>query len=194
MQSTTVIKTFSVSSLKQDLDNKLNELFVLNEKPALFLSNYFYSIRNEIDIEAEEKLVAIEQQRLTNKKTPVVNISKELVNQIREWMISELNENEKKLQQAIKNNNNESISSYGELKKNVDSINHKIDSKEMTISDYTIEYEKLILEIEAELDRLKAQALQNKTFFFKKLNQNNFGILAVFEQNYLNEHQVLFLK
>ena len=50
------------AAMKGDLKTKLDQLFAIFSQPALFLSEYFYEIRNSIDIETEQILVELKKE------------------------------------------------------------------------------------------------------------------------------------
>lgn len=179
-----------VKLLKDDLNKKYKELTDLSKLPTLFISDYFYSVRNEIDYEAERILEANGDENESLK---------DRVNQMRELMVNELNLNEKKLiEKAIELKNDSSIHlSIEHIKEyifNLFDSDNDDSMKNVNLFELETNYIKIINEIETEIIRLKCKYLLNQTFLFFKTSQNDFGILVIFEDNYLDTNEINCLK
>lgn len=156
--------------------------FILN-KPMLFINDYFYSIRNEIDIEAETFHLNNPMQgdnNLQNSAEPN-KLNSDTVNKIRETMINELKIYEQKcIERATNHDLHESQTALNEYKQ---------DFKESNL-----DYEKISENLLRDLYKLKANLLNNQSFFFKKQFLNDFGVLVIFEEAYLNEIEIKCIK
>lgn len=175
--------------LKNDLDKKLKELKDLSEREALFISDYFFSLRNEIDYEAERILEEL------NERDLVRNMA---LNKIREWMVDELYAIEKDYLSQITHRNksglvstNDYATKYNELKSRVDD---SLDAENSTADQSEYKYEQLVYEIESQLNRIKCDYLKGRSFAFVETSLNGFGVLLKFDDCFLNQHEIKYLK
>lgn len=177
--------------LKADLVCKLKELASLNRHPALFLSDYFYSIRNEIDYETERVLFELDET-----KEDVTDYTL-YINQLREVMIDELNAQEKACMKAIRADmvSSDALVEWtliDEIQADVETLLESDDEQDAR------RFEDIYVTIAKTIDRarndLKRKILLNQTFVFQKCNKNGLGVLAHFEDIYLNEFEHACLK
>ena len=224
-----------LESRRDLLERKLEDLSRLTEHPSLYVSDYFYLIRNEIDLRAEQLIIdSINKQQRRHRygggnsyettdeiddiydddsddadcdcdgirdtddepMRPAVvrqrpHDSDAVINRIRELMIDLLNTNEKScLNQIQRTTLRESKRRYNELKEGLQTyMNEVSDTCELEAG-----YEALQLAIEEAMDDFKRELLLNKSFVFKATNKNGFGLLIVFDDNYMSEPEIECLK
>lgn len=177
------------------------KLFERNEyvvnKPLLFVSDHFFSIRNEIDIEAETLLLKNEE----NDSTKL-----DRINQIRESMIESLKSYEndclarltklKKLDE-LQNTFNEAKETFCKRKKEIEEVIEKAkrdcDSLD-ALSDLETAVIDLVYEMRNESIKFKSFLFNEKTLIFKKHYLNDLGILIVFESVYMDESETEIVK
>lgn len=140
------------NNLKLDINLKLDELDNLINKTELFLSDFFYSIRNEIDLQAESLLLKLDDGNENNEKPEVkyddhfdiasfnegdesngyslIQFDKEDINKGREVMINELNTLEKKFTQKLEKlkTNANFITYVEELKRKISKYREEVNS------------------------------------------------------------------
>ena len=238
------IAEVGLDSRRDALERKLDELARLTEHPSLYVSEYFYLVRNEIDLRAEQLIIdSINKQQRSYKydrattdpvaasadydeiddiydddsddadcdcdgirddtddddhpKKPPKSTRQRphesdlIINKIRELMIDTLNVNEKRcLNQIQKSTLRESKRRYNELKERL----QVYATEAMNTYDLDEGYEAMQLAIEEAMDEFKRELLLNKSFIFKATNKNGFGLLIVFEDNYLSEPEIECLK
>lgn len=128
------------------IKDKLDKLELLNLKPGLFISEYFYSLRNEIDIQIETLLIQIEKDEEEDFK------AYSRLNQIKESMLKVLNSNEKEcLNKLIDSNNN-----YQIYKSDIETIRNEIENNlNIEDDDFINKCELVQTIIESETDKLK---------------------------------------
>lgn len=176
-------KSHSPTELKQDLSNKLSGLWLLQKHPKLFVSDYFYSVRNDIDIEAERLLML--------QTSP---FKSERINRVRQLMIETLSLHERKCFEAIDDEQKAQDtfkSEYGQLQDRIDQLATENGSEACQAE--TI-YLDVLSDLRKQTDAFKSRLMLGHTFIFTERNDNGFGVLAIFESEYLNEQEVKSLK
>ena len=163
------------TSFRQKL---LNELTQIVERPALFVSNHFFELRNEIDIKCEELIIRlsdlIRSKRAESSASSIDRVDDgknvdddenqkliNLYNEQREQFISRLSELEKHCLNSIKSSRHV-VDYLNELKQNLRSF------KLRTFDLY---------DLEQCVERCKFKLLANKSFIFKEplnFNQINY--------------------
>lgn len=153
----------------------LNELTHIVERPALFVSNHFFELRNEIDIKCEELIIRlsdlIRAKRAGSSASSLDGINDDendenrklinLYNDQREQFINRLSELEKHCLNSLKSSRH-IVDYLNELKQNLRSF------KLRTFDLY---------DLEQIVERCKFKLLSNKSFIFKEplnLNQINY--------------------
>ena len=206
----------AIDDLKDDLMKKLEPFETIVNKPFMFISDYFYAIRNEIDFEAETMLIRLAESGESNEPNEVENdeiettLSEAKLNEIREIMIDELRFYEKaclnrleKLKQLQQTPNifEDSLAVLSKRKQEIrkdyvnarDSATNETKAKECFMQLKT-KYDETLREIERELNKFKSLLLNEKTILFKKHYLNKFGILVIFETVYLNDYEIKCIK
>lgn len=67
-----------LENLKLDLDLKLTKLESLIHKPRLYLSDYFFSLRNEIDLQAEELIFELNRPKTNENRDDEIKEEKNI--------------------------------------------------------------------------------------------------------------------
>ena len=206
-----------------DLNVKYDGLLGLHVRSCerLFISGYFETVRNEIDYKAERLFFEFDQERESlnpaSDKPPLPHgpsasaagtgaideaaYANEIdaLNQIRQWMLDELDRYEAKFLEELENNNSQPEEhAYAYLKEAIDIF--VTDAKEASEDDANVmarlqnNYEIIVLDIEKRTETRKSELLNNHTFIFCDTMVNGFGILLIFEDKYLNEYEARYLK
>ena len=175
-------------------------------KPRLFVSDYFTSLRNEVDLETETRLIQL--QDLTDgpaDRKPTVQVddddapedwNDEVYNLARLSIIEELKAQESELIRTMK-----PAEEFELIIQEVNQLEEKVAIMEKTIqagkkSPWSClnKLASIYLEIENLYDAFKAKALSNRTFIFKPDFLNPLGALIIFTDHYLNEAEIMFIK
>ena len=170
----------------------------------MFVSDFFTSLRNEIDLETETRLIQVQDLMDTSENTkPIVEDADgldywndDVYNLARLSMIDELKTQENELLSSLKPIEEFELILQGanELSSRISVMEKAIDAERS--SDW-INLKKLIKinnDIEKLFDSFKSKALNNRTFLFKSKFLNPLGALIVFEDHYLNEAEISFIK
>lgn len=166
--------------MKDNILKKLAKFELIVKKPALFISEYFYEIRNEIDLKAETLL-----------ESSSLALKQEKINATREAMISELNRMEKEFLDYVRATNFENESILKKIEQYRTKLSELVNSEKENRKKCA---QLLSLEIENDLKAFERSVLNNKSVFFKANFTNKLGILVAFENDFLNESQMKFLK
>ena len=197
------------------------------KNPSLYITNYFYSIRNDIDIAAEVLLISSEENNEQNEQPVDCEPNEETyesywseerkllpysdevkrpinanqINEMRDLMVAELKPLE---QSCIKNVELLNESDYFKANDKCSSyetelgaiFNPKIHNviDELSFKTLQAKCENLHIKLDKDTDELKKTLLMNMTIFFRKAVLNHLGILVIFEDNYLKDVEVEFLK
>lgn len=164
-----------IELLKDDLKKKFATFSNLREHPALFIADYFYSIRNQVDYETE-KLMFESQEDAENL---------ERLNEVREFLIDELNQNEKKLLADCRSVgiDEKSQSCFRCLQDTLDALLASSSSSEEDLK-------KLAVKIDTASHEFKRGLLKNQTFMFIQFGLTDFGTLVEFEDLFINEYEI----
>ena len=169
-----------------------DELIV--NKPLLFASDYFYSIRNEIDIEAETLLLKCDND--SSKLDEINRIRDSIINEINSYEI-ECFSKLKQLGEQQKQAFDETKSAFYKHKQTIEEVLEKAmrecDSIE-GLDDLESRAIELLYEIRKDLNGFKSFLFNQKTLIFKKSYLNDLGILIVFESIYMDESETEVLK
>ena len=181
--------------LKQDLVNRLNDLVQLHKHPKLFISEYYYSIRNDVDIEAERLLMLASS-----------SLNPEQINRIRGLMIDTLKRSEIECYQAAEDRDSSGTTNdliAATLEQFTDRIN-QLDNHEKHLgitdvvkqvdTDNEDKYLGVLTDLMKEIESFRRALLLGKTIFFLEREENGFGVLVTFEDIYLNELELSSLK
>lgn len=177
-----------IVSFRQKL---LNELKQLVERPALFVSNHFFELRNEIDIKCEQLIFRLSDQirakRASSSSSSSLNALDEendenyklinLYNDQREQFISRLGELEKHSLNSIKSSRH-IVDYLNELKQNM---------RTFRLSTFDL------YDLEQIVERCKFKLLSNKSFIFKEplnVNQINYEN-SLFDKKIVTNNQCL---
>lgn len=167
--------------LKEDLKTTLKGLSVLKKSPENFVYDYFSMLRATIDATTERLLHVI------NESDKI-----ERINKMHEWITYELIQHEK---QCLVGCSKYLEQHSAEIDQTYASIKEKISGKfKNSKSDVHYDYKVVSLEIEAALNKLRGDLLQNQTFLFVKTSVNGYGLLIHFQDNYLSSHEIKCFK
>ena len=163
-----------IELLKDDLKKKFETFSNLRQHPALFIADYFYSIRNQVDYETE-KLMFESQETLEI----------EHLNEVREILIDELNHNEKRLIADCRSVgvDEESAKCFQGLQESLGSLLTSGTSSEEDLK-------KLAVRIENASHEFKRGLLKNQTFMFIQFGLTDYGTLVEFEDLFINEFEI----
>ena len=200
-----------------DLNAKFTGLSSLHVRSCerLFVTGYFETVRNEIDYKAERLFFELDQERENNPASekpplPHATVSASAVtdeaayaneidalNQIRQWMLDELDRYEAKLLEQLESSCQPEEHAHAYLKEAIDIF--MTDAKEAAgdtnvMTRLQNNYETIVVDIEKRTEKRKSELLNNHTFVFCDTMVNGFGILLIFEDKYLNEYEARFLK
>ena len=177
-----------VLRMKEDLRAKLYRLFSIFDQPALFLADYFYNLRNEIDIDAEELLKGKHERKIE------WNESLASVNPIRIKFIGFLKMLEDNCLDKVRceKQTMRSNEAYSSLKQKIDDF---MSHQERSISEMEVEYEHLALELIDETNSLIKKLLKGQTIaFLPSDKKNKQGTLICLTDDFLNQEEVDCLK
>ena len=180
-------KTF-VDTLKEDVRERYHNLDRLSLFPGIFLNDYFYSLHEDIELEAERRLLDLNEPDDKEEIDRIVRA--------RTCMFAELSKNQKQLQELFEQQ--AVTESKQDTLRRIDEIKKKIDEEFEPLTDMTLcreKYSDLVLEIENEMNTMKCQYMNNQTFIFVKkeyfVSENiNYGMLIQMADIYLNEVEV----
>ena len=180
-------KTF-IETLKEDIRERYLNLDRLSLFPTIFLNDYFNCLHEDIDIEAERRLVDLSE--------PNDHEEIERIERARKCMFAELSKNQAQLQlliekQAVTDSKQETLRRIDEIKKVIDEEFEPLEDLALCREKYS----NLVLEIETEMNNMKCQYMNNQTFIFVKkeyfVSENiNYGMLIQMGDIYLNEIEV----
>lgn len=161
-----------IELLKDDLKKKFETFSNLRKHPALFIADYFFSIRNQVDYETEKLMFETQE-----------NLEIERLNEVREILIDELNQNEKRLLADCRNvgTDEESVKSFQGLRESLEAL---------MVSNSQEELKKLAVRIENASHEFKRGLLKNQTFMFIQFGLTDFGTLVEFEDLFINEFEI----
>lgn len=218
--TTTERTTNKLELMIEDLNAKFNGLSSLHVRSCerLFITGCFETVRNEIDYKAERLFFELDQERENNpgsEKPPLPHAGPpqssggsavideaayaneiDALNQIRQWMLDELDRYEAKLLEELENKISPQPDAY--LKEAIDIF--MTDAQEAAAGDPNVmtrlqnNYETIIVDIEKRTEKRKSELLNNHAFVFCDTMVNGFGILLIFEDKYLTEYEARFLK
>ena len=175
--------------IKNDLELKSKELATLIFRPGLYISDYFYRLRNEIDFLTESYLIAKscqinrtietmggeDEDKEYEKRSSRIANDDMLMNrlkQVREHLIEELTFIENDCYKLLESLSIQSIKSCQTLSlfDSIDSLLALIDSrvkKDQTFAKQCMQvYDSLVESITSELERIKSLILNNQTVIF----------------------------
>ena len=204
----------------EDLNAKFSGLSSLHVRSCekLFIAGCFETVRNEIDYKAERLFFDLDQERENNpgsEKPPLPHAGHsqssgasavideaayaneiDALNQIRQWMLDELDRYEAKLLEELES---KKISPQPDvyLKEAIDIF--MTDAQEAAgdpnvMTRLQNNYETIIVDIEKRTEKRKSELLNNYAFVFCDTMVNGFGILLIFEDKYLTDYEAHFLK
>ena len=185
--------------LKDDLGDKLNYLLFLLDHPRLHITEFFFGLRNEIDVEAENRLnsaaYSFEQEKFLS------------INTNRNDLIDYLQRSEQSVLDKINRESSDSslIFRRENLRKEFDRIEAEIhsmfsqavDQSSMNQDDYEEIYMKSACKLLGHIDRLEQELFGDQTFCVipaSWANEEIFGILIHLEGVFFNKHEVNCLK
>lgn len=195
-----------VDAIVDDVGKKLSILEILANKPLMFVSEYFYSIRNEIDIETETILLNAEFNSVDEGPYHLFDDSDDLKpNAIRDIFIEQLKEYEEnfvhRINKIIKEDPNHFVKYRDTFNDMKNALNkHAETNRKEPISNYEkfmqikIDLFELEEKIDTISDQLKSELLSGHSFIYKKGCMNQVGILVIFESAFLNEPEIRFIK
>ena len=177
--------------------------YVRGLKPRLFVSDYFTSLRNEVDVETETKLIHLQDGLVVGKPSVQVedddgpeDWNEEVYNLARLSMIDELKVQESELMRTMKPAEEFEliIQAVSQLDEKVTMMEKVIEAGKKSPSYIQTKLVKIYLEIENIYDTFKAKALNARTIIFKPNFLNPLGALIIFMDHYLNEAEIMFIK
>lgn len=186
-------------SISEDLSDKLETLkkFTTISGARVYITDFFYSLRNELDIKSEELLLKIDQELRGNeadetieakaKQAKVAELEQHVkeINDKRTEMLNELSADEKYILNEFENIYKDQSSlkavkdkyEYFEIKaKRLDEILDVID------------------ELDNELVKIRQKLLLNKSYIFKPINDKfKLGVLLIVDI-YLSNDEICLIK
>ena len=145
-----------VAKLGKDLDSKFAQLKSLYHHPRLFLTEFFYDLRNEIDYAAEKQL-----SLLTHQETTVANE----INQTRMMLIQELTKHENTaLEKLTAPRGEEDMTKFETFEQRISKFNPEHTKPDL--SEFEDEYEELVIDLLDEVKERERQLLSNQTFIY----------------------------
>ena len=146
----------------QDLEKRLADLCSMHDHPALFISEYFYDIRNSIDYDTE-RLLQKEQDKS----------KEEQVNSLRNELLKILNKIEHGLLSQLKTSveRKRSVEVYASVKQRIEQLTTR---KDVDIN----KYEECALEIYDQMNGLEKKLFKNQTVaYISSIKQEYLGCL-----------------
>lgn len=177
----------------------LNELKYLDEHPHLFISEHFYTLRNQIDYEAEKLIEAFQNEHLQEQ-------SIDKVSHLRSKLIDELKKQEAIIMKQEHRKGPNSTQICDEISVKIEQLLAKTKQKKELecklfneiLNNCDRIYEEIFVQIENEIERVKSEIMNNKSFIFRKLSKTKnsplFGVLIIFKNKYLKECELSFIK
>ena len=182
------IKIAKINDLVANIFDR-NEYIV--NKPLLFVSDHFFSIRNEIDIEAETLLLENENDL-------------DRINQMRETMIESIKSYENdclarltKLRQLEELEKTFSVAreTFYKRKKEIEEVLAKTNCDSLdAFSDLETTVADLLYEMRTYMIRFKSFLFNEKTLIYKKHYLNDLGILIIFDSVYMDDAETEVVK
>ena len=174
-----------VLELQGDLVKKLDDLCSLHDQPGLFVSEYFFDLRNKIDYDAERTLIELQPQGDSKSKNQVIatnfkrNEFISFLKQMEEKVISELPVITKKANEV-----------YASLKARVLDFSASVCDDLNQCEDA---YAELAFELMDERFKLEKRLLGNQSVFYVA-SDKNLGTLCHSSEAYLNKHEISCIK
>ena len=174
MRDRELTQTRMIDLLRADLKSKFETFANLRKHPALFIADYFYLIRNEIDYEAERLMFESNE-----------NLVIERINEMRETLIDELTRTEKALL-----SNAPTVAVEQQHAERFENLQAALTSTLAAEATPVEALKKLAVDIESASHEFKRSLLKNQTFMFIKFGLTDYGTLVVFEDVFLNEFEI----
>ena len=175
-------------NLKNDLERKWKGLKNLVNHPRLHVTEYFYSIRNEIDLATESVLSQLSESSSEDDQKAV------RINSIRKDLVQELSKHEKLMLDQL--NGIENSRDTVDAKEKCESIGRATEqlfsSQNIDINDLEDQYEKLMTEIFDEACKCEKRILFNQTFVFLSAESDwGFpGLLVYLADDFMNQIEI----
>lgn len=182
-----------VSALAEDLELKFKDLCSMHDQPALYLSDYFYELRNRIDIDAEQLLLELETND-PSRKPQALEEEADRVNGLRNNFIGVLKRIEDDLLEKLKVPLSSTTSGqvYADLGRRIDEFRRSLCNDEGMV-ELEEAYTLLEQEIFDQTSRLEAKLFWNQTICY--LNRGKkLGQLVYVENGHLNKVELEALK
>lgn len=174
-----------ISELRTDLSDKFNKLCSIRCQHALFVSEYFFDLRNSIDYDAE--------RALSNLKIDPAQF--DAINRTRTEWIDLLDHIEKTLISQL------SAESRPNLDEDFPSIKHNIDQfqsppgQDVDLDAKKAEYAQIVLEIINEATELEKKLLGKQTIFYlSSSSESALGTLFYVPKVHLSSYDLSFLR
>ena len=211
----------NIAELKEDILKKFDQLCLIQVQPALFVTERFDEIRNEIDLGAEKIINGYLQKEKTedNETTsesssdsdsdnsdddnddadaPTKAVLKEsrqdVINSFREGYLHILKTREDSILENLSANEKIGQGDFSDLKQKVDEFLNK-SYESSSINEAEDDYTRLALMIMDEIRQLEREALGLQTFFYWPSKvENSFGQLVHISDEYFTPEEIEFLK
>ena len=178
------------SLLVKDLEEKWQYLFSIHDRPAFFVSEHFYEIRNGIDYDAERALQKL--QEIQGKKNEL-NSTK--INNLRDKLIRVLADIEKNLLNKLLDYTARSREAITCLKIKIDEFTSTAANSSRDINELEDAYTLLALETIDETQKLEADLLGNQTIaYIPSSVEDQIGHLVYLIGHFLNRDEISSLK
>lgn len=196
MSSVTGFKAI-LSELKADTSRRLDQLERLFKNPSVFVSDYFYSIRNEIDLEAETLLIEEEENQIGGSSEASGELS---INEVRQIAIDELKriESDLLLSSSKDEEKERIIREYKPIWTGHSEQLDRVEFSKLTgceeLKTVRKELHSLRDAIMSDVHKLRSRLLKHNTVLFKRSNLNKLGIIVIIDGISLNEFEIKFAK
>ena len=174
-----------ILELQEDLEKKLNDLFSLHDQPALFVSEYFFDLRNKIDYDAERTLIELQPRGDSKSRNLVVAI-----NLKRNEFISFLKQLEEKVMSELTAITVKAHEVYISLK---DRVSKFTGSGACDLNECEDIYAELAFDLMDERFKLERRLLGNQSIFYVS-SEKSLGTLCHLSEVYLNKHEIKSIK
>lgn len=199
----------SVDKIKDEIHDLFNLYEKMVFKPLLFLNDFFYELRNQVDADFEALLLKSFSDKYTSSSLSLY------LNNARQLIINELKVNETNCAKrfSVKENESEQVIFFNvdgqmvlmdDLKNRI-SAHIELFNSELTIHLDPLQTKKatdelretlraLRSKLRKEAESLKFDLLMKKSYLFKKPMYDNPAYFIIFHDIYLSDHEISVIK
>ena len=188
------------SELQSDLKQKFDHLCLVHDQPTLFVSEYFFNIRNSIDYDAEKLLLDLKRRGVIHMSFTFEDADAEdaaTINKRRKEFIEYLKPiEEKTLKNLPEKPKSSSQVKFASIKQRINQFESQRPSQNADIDEYENAYAQIAADIIDHTFQIEKSYLGNQTIFYASLlnKQEKLGTLVYLANVYLSMDQIDCIK